>query len=838
MAYAYDSTMDQQNPQKNDEEKQDATVLSSTAGDIGADAFNTAASGSSDRASAQARQPSTANQVISRNVGKASNPFEFEKTRGSLAGAKTGIGAEQKRYMENVVAPYQYGQQQQANVLQYAREGGSQPDWLSVYQQGTPLAGQSFASKIETNFAPINALQTNAGIRNYLRNPSDPESRAGEQALDFSLINADPNFNLNREATLRDYSNLLKYKADVESETPSKARQAQLEAFNKYKQGITGTLDTETQRIMDEAKAAEAAYDLKYADLLPQRESLTKDYSAQLAKELPPELAAYIQSPTGEALNPFFTPKDASSTAAEDFLTADAAGDFNRIAQILGRGGKIFTPGRLAGKTAPGVEDLGFDRAAFRNFLINQAQKELARAKASPFADTGSYSAGNENLNRVVPGIAKSDLEKFVERPDAVFLSDGGRVPGTPKYDGDHPMNDSVYARLSPGEIVIPISAAQDKESAKDFIDDLPFSKTRGLFKNNYACGGKVKGYACGGKVKGYADGGIVDPNDYEAEIKKKYIDDYRQRQLEQGFDVPIPGVELAKENLDEMLTSRVVDPMARAGFPNVGAALATVPSTLAEALVPSTAADLVPGPTDLAMAIFKFNKAKNLYEKLDTKKMDELEKFPFSKQKSKTNYFSKFDPDYEPKYLFHSTRSNPKSIKESGLVPNVGEVVKSHYEDPELGPLAPLIFFSDNPVGAEYFATKQPRFLMNEYNQKKIFNNEQADLIANKLEDLRKKGVLTVTESKNIESLARKNPYDETIQAIKDKYLQDPEDYINRNELLPYRHVERSDFVTDQNVTPDYIVTGEDLVDYAVRNKPDEIFIRNLMKKMKKQKD
>ena len=74
---------------------------------------------------------------------------------------------------------------------------------------------------------------------------------------------------------------------------------------------------------------------------------------------------------------------------------------------------------------------------------------------------------------------------------------------------GDSEMNDFVDIKASPGEIVIPRSAAQDKESAKEFIDNMPFGKTRDLLKNKYMCGGKLRdNYACGGKVmpkmKGY----------------------------------------------------------------------------------------------------------------------------------------------------------------------------------------------------------------------------------------------------------------------------------------------------------------------------------------------
>lgn len=53
----------------------------------------------------------------------------------------------------------------------------------------------------------------------------------------------------------------------------------------------------------------------------------------------------------------------------------------------------------------------------------------------------------------------------------------GGKIEGTAKVDGDSEINDTVPALLSPGEIVIPRSHADDPEKAKMFIDKLIGSK-------------------------------------------------------------------------------------------------------------------------------------------------------------------------------------------------------------------------------------------------------------------------------------------------------------------------------------------------------------------------
>lgn len=55
----------------------------------------------------------------------------------------------------------------------------------------------------------------------------------------------------------------------------------------------------------------------------------------------------------------------------------------------------------------------------------------------------------------------------------AMTKSDGGIIPGASPLPGDSPVNDTVPAMLSPGEIVIPRTASKSPEKAKAFIDAL-----------------------------------------------------------------------------------------------------------------------------------------------------------------------------------------------------------------------------------------------------------------------------------------------------------------------------------------------------------------------------
>ena len=65
------------------------------------------------------------------------------------------------------------------------------------------------------------------------------------------------------------------------------------------------------------------------------------------------------------------------------------------------------------------------------------------------------------------------------------------------------------------------------------------------------------------------------------------------QEKLDSATDRPLPAAQRLKTNIDDFLTGNVVEPLAQRGYPNLGAALATVPSVAAEMMIPSTTGEL-----------------------------------------------------------------------------------------------------------------------------------------------------------------------------------------------------------------------------------------------------
>lgn len=106
----------------------------------------------------------------------------------------------------------------------------------------------------------------------------------------------------------------------------------------------------------------------------------------------------------------------------------------------------------------------------------------------------------------------------------------------------------------------------------------------------------------------------------------KKWTEDPNYKKP--GYGKEIPQTKKFKSDLDAWLTGNVVEPMANAGYPNLGAGIATVPSTLAEFLLPENTAELAPGMAGVGKIARK--------GKFFDKKIDEFIK---SKGKAASNF-------------------------------------------------------------------------------------------------------------------------------------------------------------------------------------------------------
>lgn len=290
--------------------------------------------------------------------------------------------------------------------------------------------------------------------------------------------------------------------------------------------------------------------------------------------------------------------------------TAQLQGQSAQQAGILGLQQQLAAQEQL-GKLGMGAASLGSESQLKGTGILTGAQTDIEKVRANIAAAnlaaqaadkartvqavTSALGAGGQVLASGATGGAALTGEQTAG-PDtygrggsnqySAYAAYGGRIDGVAPYAGDTPKNDVVSAQLSPGEIVIPRTAAGSKKDAKAFIDALDDWDEEPSY-------GKVLKAR---QKKNYADGGMIPYSPEWSDVlaqDEKMAQESAQKYLERER-APFPAVEKAKASFDEFLGNRVVEPLAQRGYPTLGAALATIPSTAMEALVPSTPDELM----------------------------------------------------------------------------------------------------------------------------------------------------------------------------------------------------------------------------------------------------
>lgn len=126
------------------------------------------------------------------------------------------------------------------------------------------------------------------------------------------------------------------------------------------------------------------------------------------------------------------------------------------------------------------------------NAEIPQKMFNNSMEKANAMAGTYSKEANlnheqgkqNAGITSGIIDMASNGIAKgFGGQPKPMYAADGAVVPGKAEVHGDSPKNDTVHARLSPGEIVLPRSVAMSNnapDKAKAFVSHLMTQKRRG----------------------------------------------------------------------------------------------------------------------------------------------------------------------------------------------------------------------------------------------------------------------------------------------------------------------------------------------------------------------
>lgn len=143
---------------------------------------------------------------------------------------------------------------------------------------------------------------------------------------------------------------------------------------------------------------------------------------------------------------------------------------------------------------AGAAQQAAANNTAAAGALLGAAGTVGAAALKAPAAVAGSTSGAK---TQVLPGMAKGGTVCYADggvvHDHAICMKLGGQVPGRAMVPGDSQQNDTVDAKLSPGEIVIPRSKANNPDAAREFVKN---ENMRG--KVDLA--GFTKGYRKGGK--------------------------------------------------------------------------------------------------------------------------------------------------------------------------------------------------------------------------------------------------------------------------------------------------------------------------------------------------
>lgn len=119
--------------------------------------------------------------------------------------------------------------------------------------------------------------------------------------------------------------------------------------------------------------------------------------------------------------------------------------------------------------------------------LYQQGSQNQATAQGNLIGGMGQGLSNyyqNQNLTNALKGLTQPAQTSPSTSPTNTgaggwAAARGGVVPGRAPVPGDHPANDVVHARLSPGEVVVPRTAAANPLSLASFVAHLPQGNTQ-----------------------------------------------------------------------------------------------------------------------------------------------------------------------------------------------------------------------------------------------------------------------------------------------------------------------------------------------------------------------
>ncbi len=180
---------------------------------------------------------------------------------------------------------------------------------------------------------------------------------------------------------------------------------------------------------------------------------------------------------SAKGISPALAQRLAAQNAAMSNQAAAGQAAQTRMQQQLAAQAQLGNVSGQMGQQALGLQGTLQNAQAAQNQAINQAVLGTNQINAGVAAD-------NSATNRaIIGGLISAGGQAGAASAGGMPVPaySGAVVPNTPgMIPGDHPQNDIVDAKLSPGEIVIPRSVAMSQdapEKAKEFVEMLKSQK-------------------------------------------------------------------------------------------------------------------------------------------------------------------------------------------------------------------------------------------------------------------------------------------------------------------------------------------------------------------------
>lgn len=319
---------------------------------------------------------------LAQNVKGAQAKLEDEAnayTTNQRAKAQTSLDTAD---LDRAASGDQYNYQKVSNLL----HGGASPK------------ADEFNSGIASGFSDLDALKTRGGLQDYLQKRGGATYNAGQSALDSLLISKDKNYQSNLQDALQARGQLQSRQQELQSGGLRNQIQSFLDTSGQQAKGSAeGYLSKTEKDLANQLSARAQQYNLnRQQEQRIAQENLgsRRDKLVEQLKQQHPEMGTYINSAAqGVDPNKYYKAGEGAYNL-QNVAEADEAGKYNRILDLLGKGGQ-----GINAKSGLG-DAYTFNEGGLMNDILNSARNlQVTNPTVGPGGTL--YAPGGMNMGAI-----------------------------------------------------------------------------------------------------------------------------------------------------------------------------------------------------------------------------------------------------------------------------------------------------------------------------------------------------------------------------------------------------------------------------------------------------